>query len=66
MRRPGSGKTSSNGACLKGVAISVSSRLRLSVVEITPVDECIMRLRLRHTLGFVSCCSVCSYRNVWG
>ena len=57
-RRPGSGETSSkgftyfwsgisNGHHVKGVAIGVSSRLQQSVVEVTPVDECIMRVRLR-------------------
>ena len=37
----------------KGVAIGVSSRLQPSVVEVTPVDELIMRLRLKHSLGFM-------------
>ena len=52
-RRPGSDEISSgsltyywsgmsNGARLKGVAIGISSRLQPSVVNITPVDECIM------------------------
>ena len=36
----------SNGARLKG--------LQPSVVEVIPVDERIMRLRLKHILGFVS------------
>ena len=42
-----------NGARLKGVAIGVSSRLQLSVTEVIPVDERIMQLRLKHTLGFM-------------
>ena len=69
--RPGSGETSSkgftyywssmsNGHCVTGVAIGVSSRLQPSVVEVTPVDERIMQLRLKHSLGFMSSC-VCSY-----
>ena len=61
-RRPGSGETSSkgftyywsgmsNGHHVKGVAIGVSSRLLSSVVEVIRVDECIIRLRLKHSLG---------------
>ena len=64
-RRPGSGEISSRdfayywsgmsfGARLKGVAIGISRRLQLPVVEVIPVDERIMRLRLKHTLGFMS------------
>ena len=64
-RRPGSGETSSkgvtyywsgksNGHHVKGAARGVSTRLKLSVVEVTPVDERIMRLRLKHSLGFMS------------
>ena len=63
-RRPGSGETSSkgftyywcgmsNGHRVKGVALGVSSRLQPSV-EVTPVDENKMRLRLKHSLGFMS------------
>ena len=44
----------SNGHHVKEVAIGVSSRLQLSVVEVTPIDEHIMRLRLKHSLGFMS------------
>ena len=36
----------------------MSSRLQPSVVEVTPVDERIMRLRLKHSLGFVSVVAV--------
>ena len=74
-RRPGSGETSSkgftsycsgttNGHHVKGVAIGGSSRLQPSVVEVTPVDERIMRLRLKHSLGFISCCCICFYRGM--
>ena len=59
-RMPGSGETSSrgftcywsnmiNGNHAKGVAIGVCNRLQPSVVEVTPVDERIMRLRLKHS-----------------
>ena len=68
-RRPGSGETSSggytyywsgmsDGTHLRGVAIGISSRLQPSVVEVIPVDERIMRLRLKHTMGFMSCVAV--------
>ena len=68
-RRPGSGDISSrgftyywsgmsNGARLRGVAIAISSKLQSSVVEVTPVDERIMRLRMKHTLGFMSVVAV--------
>ncbi|KAG0730164.1 Craniofacial development protein 2 [Chionoecetes opilio] len=68
-RRPGSGETSSggytyywsgmsNGHRVRGVAIGVSSKLQPSVVEVTPVDERIMRVRMKHTLGFLSLVAV--------
>ena len=68
-RRPGSGEISSggytyywsgcsNGARLKGVTIGISSRLQSSVVGVTPVDERIMLVRLKHTLGFMSLIAV--------
>ena len=38
--------------------IPISSRLQLSVVEVTPVDKRIMRLRLKHTMDFISCVAV--------
>ena len=44
----------SNGHHVKGVAIGVSTRMQPSVVEVTLVDERIMRLRLKHCLGFMS------------
>ncbi len=69
VRRPGSGEISSggytyywsgrsDGARLGGVAIGISSRLQSSVVGVTPVDEPIMLLRLKHTLGFMSLVAV--------
>ena len=68
-RRPGTGEISSkgysyywsgmsNGARLRGVAIGISSRLQPSVVEVTPVDERIMQLRLKHSMGFMSVVAV--------
>ena len=67
--RPGSAVTSSkvltyywsgrsNGHHVKGVVIGISSRLQPSVVEVTPVDEHIMQLRLKHSLGFMSVIAV--------
>ncbi|KAG0719096.1 Craniofacial development protein 2 [Chionoecetes opilio] len=40
------------------VAIGISSKLQPSVVEVTPVDERIMRVRMKHTLGFMSLVAV--------
>ena len=67
-RRPGSGETSSkgftyywfamsNGHHVMGVVIGIC-RLKPSVAEVTPVDERIMRLRLKHSLGFMSVVTV--------
>ena len=69
VRRPGSGMTCvggytyywsgrSDGHHLQGVAIAVSSRLQPSVVEVTPVDERIMVLRLKLSFGFMSLIAV--------
>ncbi|KAG0725429.1 Craniofacial development protein 2 [Chionoecetes opilio] len=68
-RRPGSGETSSggytyywsgmsNGHRVRGVAIGISNKLQPSVIEVTPVDEHIMRVRMKHTLGFMSLVAV--------
>ncbi len=48
----------SDGARLGGVAIGISSRLQSSMVGVTPVNERIMLLRLKHTLGFMSLMAV--------
>ena len=40
------------------VAIGIPSQLRSSVVEVTPVDERIMRVRLNHTFSFMSLVAV--------
>ena len=42
----------------RGVALGISSRLQPSVVEVTLADECIMRSRLKHSLGFMSVVAV--------
>ena len=65
VRKPGSGSISEggytyhwsgrgDGALRDGVAIAISSRLQPSVVEVTPVDERIMVVRLKHSFGFMS------------
>ena len=43
-----------NGARCKEVARGISSKLHQSAVEVIPVDECIMRMRLKYTLDFMS------------
>ncbi len=69
VRRPGSGEICSGGytyywsgrsggSRLGEVAIGISSRLRSSVVGVTAVDERIMLLRMKHTLGFISLVAV--------
>lgn len=76
VRKPGSSTISMGGytyywsGCgdghhLQGVAIAISSRLRPSVVEVIPVDECIMALRLKHAFGFVSPIVVYTPTNVY-
>ncbi|XP_070000704.1 craniofacial development protein 2-like [Penaeus vannamei] len=49
---------------LQGVAIAISSQLQPSVVEVSPVDERIMALRLKHAFGFVSFIAVYAPTNV--
>ena len=52
----------SNGHYAKEVAISISRRLQTSVVEVTPVDERILKFGLQHRLDFMSVVAVgCSY-----
>lgn len=63
-RRPGSGSVSSGEYTYywsgmrdgnhKGVAIAVSNQLKPFIVEVAPIDEQIMKMRVRHTLGFIS------------
>ncbi len=69
VRRPGSGETSSggytyywsgcsNGSRTRGVAVAISDRFLSSVIKVTPVDERIMLVRLKHSLGFISLVAV--------
>ena len=62
-RRPGCGETISKGFTywsgmrdghhVKRVAVDISSRLELSLTEAAMVDERIMRLSVKHSLGFM-------------
>ena len=69
VRRPKSGEISVGGYTYywsgrldgyhsEGVAIAVSGRLVPLVTEVTPINERIMRLRIRHSLGVISVVSV--------
>ena len=69
VRRPGHGEISSNGytyywsgcdngAHLRGVAVAIAARLVSSVDRVTPIDERIMLVRLKHSLGFISLIAV--------
>ena len=42
----------------KGVAAAVSNKLSPMIIEVTQVNEHIMRLRIRHSLGVISMVSV--------
>ena len=46
------------GHHVKGVARGISSRMLPSIVEVTPVDERVMPLRMKHNLGFMSVVTV--------
>ena len=48
----------SDGYHAKGVAVAVSNKLTPMIIEVTPVNECFMRLRIRHSLGVISLVSV--------
>ena len=41
-----------------GVAVAVSNKLTTMIIEVTPINERIMRLRIRHSLGVISLVSV--------
>ena len=69
VRRPGSGEISSggytyywsgcsNGARLRGVAVAVSDRFRSAVTKVTPIDERILLVRVKHSVGFISLVAV--------
>ena len=38
----------------QGVAVAVSNKLTPMIIEVTPVNERIMRLKIRHSLGVIS------------
>ena len=48
----------SDGYHAQGVAVVVSNKLTPMIIEIIPVNEHIMRLRIRQSLGVVSLVSV--------
>ena len=48
----------SDGYHAQGLAVAVSNKLTPIIIEVTPVTECIMRRRIRHSLGVVSLVSV--------
>ena len=69
VRRPGEGTTSSGGYTYywsgrqdglrrEGVAVAILNHLCPAVVRVTPVDERIMVVRMKHTLGFISLIAV--------
>ena len=71
VRRPDSGEIMaggytyywsgrSDGCHAKGVAGAVSNKLTPMIIEVTPVNERIMRRRIRHSLGVISLVSICS------
>ena len=47
-----------DGYHVQGVAAAVSNKLTPMIIEVTPVNERIMRRRIRHSLGVVSLVSV--------
>ena len=48
----------SDGYHAQGVAVAVSNKLIPIVIGVTPLNERIMRLRIRHSLGVISLVSV--------
>ena len=48
----------SYGYHAQGVAVAVSNKLTPMIIEVTPVNECIMRRRNYHFLGVISLVSV--------
>ena len=48
----------SDGYYAQGVAVAVSNKLTPIIIEVTPVNERIMRLRIHHSLGVISLVSV--------
>ena len=48
----------SDGYHAQGVAVAVSIKLTQMIIEVTPVNERIMRLRIHHSLGVIALISV--------
>ena len=48
----------SDGDHTQGVAAAVSNKLTPMIIEVTPVNEHMMRRRIRHSLGVISLVSV--------
>ena len=48
----------SDGYHAQGVAVAVSNKLTPMIIEVTPVNEPIIRLRICHSLGVISRVSV--------
>ena len=44
----------SDGYHAKGVAVAVSNKLTPMIIEVTPVNERLMRRRICHSLGVIS------------
>ena len=49
----------SDGYHAQGVALAVSNKLTATMIEVTPVNERIMRRRIHQSLDVVSIVSVC-------
>lgn len=47
------------GTHLWGVAEAVSEGFCFLIIEATPVDECILQVRVKHTQGFISHGNLC-------
>ena len=52
----------SDGYHAQGVAVAVSNMLTPMTIEVTPINERIMRRRIRHSLGVISLVWICSDR----
>ena len=48
----------SDGYQAQGVAVAVSNKLTPMIIEVTPVNERMMRQSIRHSLGVISLVSV--------
>ena len=48
----------SDGYHAQGVAVAVSNKLIPMIIEVTPINEHIMRLKIHHSLGVISLVSV--------